>query len=85
MVEEKTGSNKNLSRPPTTKPRYNVPPAITTTTTTNTDTKSTLLPIDRIRKERQELIKKGISVKDPLIIVIDKRIRNHRLYNSKRI
>lgn len=43
--------------------------------------KSDMFLIDKIRRERQELIKKGISLNDPLIVEIDKRLRSLRLHN----
>ncbi|KAH9388498.1 hypothetical protein TYRP_023407 [Tyrophagus putrescentiae] len=43
------------------------------------------LIIEKIKKERQELLKRGVSLKDPLIVEIDKRIRNYRPVNVKRI
>lgn len=41
--------------------------------------------IEKIRKERQELIKRGVSVRDPMILEIDKRIKNYRPITVKRI
>lgn len=43
------------------------------------------LIIDKIKKERQELLKRGVSLKDPLIVEIDKRIKNYRPVTVKRI
>ncbi len=51
---------------------------------TTTDPPQPLI-IEKIKKERQELLKRGVSLKDPLIVEIDKRIRNYRPVNVKRI
>ena len=57
------------------------PPPLLKSTTTDPQP----LIIEKIKKERQELLKRGVSLKDPLIVEIDKRIRNYRPVNVKRI
>ena len=41
--------------------------------------------IDKIRKERQELIKRGVSLNDPMILEIDKQLKSYRLQNKSTV
>lgn len=41
--------------------------------------------IEKIKRERMDLIKKGISLKDPAIVDIDRRLKAHRSGNNVRI
>ena len=93
MIENKVSDSSSIknvivSKPPFLKSR--LPSAATNKPTPNFEHKnfSTLKNepiIEKIKKERHELIKKGVSVKDPLIVEIDKRLKNYRLHNTKRI
>lgn len=61
------------------------PSPATGVATTPITLKSEAYLIEKIKKERQELIKKGVSLNDPLITEIDRRLKSYRLQSQRRL
>lgn len=61
------------------------PPLVSGVSTTPISLKSEAYLIEKIKKERQELIKKGVSLNDPLITEIDRRLKSYRLQSQRRL